>query len=93
MIDYVSTLKLIDESQQSPEFSVNIFAKSIDHLPHVRSYGDLILLKCVMVLLSSISLTLRTYVRLNFFFFQFFSFIWFCYVAYVVESYDFQAFS
>ncbi|XP_044498303.1 protection of telomeres protein 1b-like isoform X2 [Mangifera indica] len=47
--DYVSTLKLIDESQQSPEFSVNIFAKTIDHLPHVRSYGDLILLKCVMI--------------------------------------------
>ncbi|XP_031285788.1 protection of telomeres protein 1b-like isoform X1 [Pistacia vera] len=47
--DFVSTLKLIDESQQSPEFSVNIFTKTIDHLPHVRSYGDLILLKNVTI--------------------------------------------
>ncbi|KAF8392728.1 hypothetical protein HHK36_023077 [Tetracentron sinense] len=47
--DYVSVLKIIDESHQSPDFSVNIFAENLDDLPHVKSAGDLVQLSCVMM--------------------------------------------
>lgn len=47
--DYVSTLKIVDDSQQCPELLVNVFTKKIDDLPHVRSHGDLILLSYVVI--------------------------------------------
>lgn len=47
--DYVCVLKIVDDSQQSPELSVNIFTSSIDQLPHVLSPRDFILLKNVMI--------------------------------------------
>lgn len=50
-VDYVCVLKIVDDSQQSPELLVNIFTSSIDQLPRVLSPRDLILLKNVMVLL------------------------------------------
>ncbi|KAH7554617.1 hypothetical protein JRO89_XS12G0247800 [Xanthoceras sorbifolium] len=49
--DYVTILKIVDDSQQCPELFVNVFTKQIDDLPHVRSHGDLILLTNVMVIL------------------------------------------
>lgn len=51
IVDYVSVLRIVDESQQSSELLVNIFTETIDQLPHVRSHGDFILLNKVMVLL------------------------------------------
>ncbi|KAL5805405.1 hypothetical protein ACOSQ4_028138 [Xanthoceras sorbifolium] len=47
--DYVTILKIVDDSQQCPELFVNVFTKQIDDLPHVRSHGDLILLTNVMI--------------------------------------------
>ncbi|KDO72219.1 hypothetical protein CISIN_1g012376mg [Citrus sinensis] len=47
--DYVCVLKIVDDSQQSPELLVNIFTSSIDQLPRVLSPRDLILLKNVMI--------------------------------------------
>ncbi|KAF2310350.1 hypothetical protein GH714_007931 [Hevea brasiliensis] len=46
---YVSTLKIVDESQQSPEFSVNIFTEKVQHLPVVKSHSDLVVLHNVMI--------------------------------------------
>ncbi|XP_010274733.1 PREDICTED: protection of telomeres protein 1b-like [Nelumbo nucifera] len=40
--DCFCTLKLIDESYQSPGFTVNVFAESMGKLPQVRSSGDII---------------------------------------------------
>ncbi|TXG71377.1 hypothetical protein EZV62_006312 [Acer yangbiense] len=47
--DYVSILKIVDDSQQCPELLVNIFTQKIDDLPRVRSHGDLIFLANVMI--------------------------------------------
>ncbi|KAK1574797.1 hypothetical protein Q3G72_000031 [Acer saccharum] len=47
--DYVSILKIVDDSQQCPEFLVNIFTQKIDDLPRVRSHGDLIFLTNVTI--------------------------------------------
>ncbi|KAK3220863.1 hypothetical protein Dsin_014833 [Dipteronia sinensis] len=47
--DYVSILKIVDDSQQCPEFFVNIFTQKIDDLPRVRSHGDLIFLTNVTI--------------------------------------------
>ncbi|KAI9160009.1 hypothetical protein LWI28_004197 [Acer negundo] len=47
--DYVSILKIVDDSQQCPEFLVNIFNQKIDDLPRVRSHGDLIFLTNVTI--------------------------------------------
>ncbi|KAL3526183.1 hypothetical protein ACH5RR_014555 [Cinchona calisaya] len=42
--DYCTVLKIIDQSQQTPEVAVNVFMKDIDGLPHLRSHKDIILL-------------------------------------------------
>lgn len=51
-------LKIVDESQQDPEISVNIFVESLPHLPHIESYADLILLERVLVLIQFYPFTL-----------------------------------
>ncbi|XP_057468472.1 protection of telomeres protein 1a-like isoform X2 [Actinidia eriantha] len=47
--DFCTILKVIDQSQQSPELSVNIFMDNIHQLPHIRSQRDIIFLSCVRV--------------------------------------------
>ncbi|KAK9289118.1 hypothetical protein L1049_017591 [Liquidambar formosana] len=47
--DYVSVLKIVDESRQSPELSVNMFTGTSDELPRIKSYGDLIVLYRVTI--------------------------------------------
>lgn len=48
--DCVCTLKIVDGSYPKPGISVNIFAESMEKLPHVVSAGDIIQLSHVMVL-------------------------------------------
>ncbi|XP_057468473.1 protection of telomeres protein 1b-like isoform X3 [Actinidia eriantha] len=47
--DFCTILKVIDQSQQSPELSVNIFMDNIHQLPHIRSQRDIIFLSCVRI--------------------------------------------
>jgi hypothetical protein len=48
--DFICTLKIVDESHPKPGISVNIFAESMEKLPHVVSAGDIIQLSHVVVL-------------------------------------------
>ncbi|XP_041024963.1 protection of telomeres protein 1a-like isoform X3 [Juglans microcarpa x Juglans regia] len=48
--DYVSILKIVDESYKDEEFSVHLFTEKLEHLPVVRSYKDIIILYQVKVL-------------------------------------------
>lgn len=50
--DYVSILKIVDESYKDEEFSVHIFTEKLEHLPVIRSYKDIIILYQVKVLLE-----------------------------------------
>lgn len=47
--DYFCTLKVIDESYQGTGISVNLFAESMEMLPHVQSVGDIIQLSRVVM--------------------------------------------
>ncbi|XP_038694130.1 protection of telomeres protein 1a-like isoform X3 [Tripterygium wilfordii] len=47
--DYVSILKIVDQSQQKPELPVHVFVEAQHKLPIAQSYGDLILLRHVKV--------------------------------------------
>ncbi|KAK9266176.1 hypothetical protein L1049_027241 [Liquidambar formosana] len=47
--DCFCTLKIVDESHQRPGISVNIFAESMEKLPHVESTGDIIQLSRVVM--------------------------------------------
>ncbi|CDP16693.1 unnamed protein product [Coffea canephora] len=40
----LSSVFIIDQSQQTPEVTVNVFMRNIDGLPHLRSQKDIILL-------------------------------------------------
>jgi hypothetical protein len=48
--DCICTLKIVDESHPKPGISVNIFAESMEKLPHVVSAGGIIQLSHVVVL-------------------------------------------
>lgn len=50
--DYVSILKIVDESYKDEELSVHIFTEKLEHLPVIRSYKDIIILYQVKVLLG-----------------------------------------
>ncbi|XP_059454142.1 protection of telomeres protein 1a-like isoform X1 [Corylus avellana] len=47
--DWICTLKIVDESHPKPGISVNIFAESMEKLPHVVSAGDIIQLSHVVM--------------------------------------------
>ncbi|KAG6640536.1 hypothetical protein CIPAW_09G010700 [Carya illinoinensis] len=47
--DYVSILKIVDESYKDEEFSVHIFTEKLEHLPVIRSYKDIIILYQVKI--------------------------------------------
>ncbi|KAF5473816.1 hypothetical protein F2P56_005773 [Juglans regia] len=47
--DYVSILKIVDESYKDEEFSVHLFTEKLEHLPVVRSYKDIIILYQVKI--------------------------------------------
>lgn len=49
LTDYVSILKIVDESAMHEELSVHIFSDRIEDLPRVQSYRDFIILYRVMV--------------------------------------------
>ena len=50
--DYVSTLKIVDESYRANELSVQIFTGKVEDLPLPRSHKDFIILYKVKVLLE-----------------------------------------
>ncbi|XP_020581927.1 protection of telomeres protein 1a-like isoform X9 [Phalaenopsis equestris] len=45
--DYFLTLKLVDETEPTPGFSVNIFEDNLEKLPRIKFPGDIISLQCV----------------------------------------------
>ncbi|KAB1217630.1 Protection of telomeres protein 1a [Morella rubra] len=47
--DYVSILKIVDESYKDEEFSVHIFTGKLQDLPIIRSYNDVIILYQVKI--------------------------------------------
>lgn len=47
--DSFCAIKVTDESHTKDGISVNIFAESMEMLPHIASVGDIILLSCVMM--------------------------------------------
>ncbi|XP_010271002.1 PREDICTED: protection of telomeres protein 1a-like isoform X2 [Nelumbo nucifera] len=49
VFNYVCVLKIVDDSHQKPEISVNIFAKNLDELPRVLGHGDLVHLSRVVM--------------------------------------------
>uniref|UniRef100_A0A803RBD7 Telomeric single stranded DNA binding POT1/Cdc13 domain-containing protein n=1 Tax=Cannabis sativa TaxID=3483 RepID=A0A803RBD7_CANSA len=49
--DCFCTIKIVDGSYEKPGLPVNMFAEHFGMLPHVASFGDIIQLSNVMVLL------------------------------------------
>lgn len=48
-LDWICTLRIIDDTYPSPGFTVNVFSNTLEELPQIKNHDDMILFTRIKV--------------------------------------------